>query len=268
MPRTQLDLQTINLDVLRSLPTYELPPSYRLQADPGNGCYGDAPGYPTYFTRSIYTSHGNGTPYRQGRPSQVILFEGVNYVTGFHGQTDVQRNTLMARLYKPLPEDHERVQQWERSIYAHQHHCYLHPTEVGEYGRGRKMIIFPLPSYKLKSFVDDPRFSEDWRQKAKAEVAAHNREEQMLAEAVCIPENAAAVVYIREVYPEHQPRLDWIETSPSTTGDWWTVEAKRPTRKTCPGPYPNNHHRMIHNDKGRCQYCGYEPKTTAAAEEE
>jgi hypothetical protein len=47
-----LDFSTINIDALQRLPSVTLPTTYRLQAGSGNGCFGDAPGFPTYFTRS------------------------------------------------------------------------------------------------------------------------------------------------------------------------------------------------------------------------
>lgn len=46
------DYNTIDKDKLARLPLYHKPSTYRLQSNPGNGCYLDPPGYPTYFTRA------------------------------------------------------------------------------------------------------------------------------------------------------------------------------------------------------------------------
>jgi hypothetical protein len=51
----RFDYSAINLTELQKLKTYNLPNSYRLQENYGNGCYMDPPGYPTYFTQSVYT---------------------------------------------------------------------------------------------------------------------------------------------------------------------------------------------------------------------
>jgi hypothetical protein len=53
------DLTTINRSRLESLPLAVLPPTYRLQAGCGNGCYLDPPGFPSYFTRHVYTPEEN-----------------------------------------------------------------------------------------------------------------------------------------------------------------------------------------------------------------
>jgi len=70
------DWSTIKLAELRKLPVYHLPPTYRLQEGSGNGCFGDPPGFPTYFTRGVYTAHGNNPP--RGY-SMVIQHAGVAY---------------------------------------------------------------------------------------------------------------------------------------------------------------------------------------------
>ena len=43
-----IDLSTLDLDEVRKLPVYKLPPTYRLGSY-GQGCAGDAPGFPTYM---------------------------------------------------------------------------------------------------------------------------------------------------------------------------------------------------------------------------
>ena len=100
-----MDFSTLNVAKLKKLDQYKLPPSYQLQDGSGNGCAGDPPGYPTYFTRNVYTKFGNDPPH--GRPSMVITFERVHYVVG-NGDYDAQ-SALLHRLWSPLPIDHPRT---------------------------------------------------------------------------------------------------------------------------------------------------------------
>ena len=56
----QLDMSTIDQQRLEELPLYKPPPSYRL-GSMGNGCAGDPPGYPSYFTRCVLSNQPAGT---------------------------------------------------------------------------------------------------------------------------------------------------------------------------------------------------------------
>lgn len=257
-----MDFSTINLDVLRSLPQYKIPPSYHLQKDSGNGCYGDAPGYPTYFTRSVYDKDGNN-PSRG--PYWVITFEDVvaggrvHYVTSSEwapGDTwekcHARQEALFRRLWLPLPLDHERVKLWIAETYRHHATCYYDDSKPER--DNDHTLIYPVPSYKLAKFVDDERFSDDWRTKAKAEIEARNHEIIRYAGNVAVPENHSAVRIIRRFYPEHQPDLDLIAHPPTkVVGQWWETEAQRPTPETCRprsiGPHPIN--------TTWCQWCGW-----------
>src|SRR5512139_2529311 len=71
------DYDTIDTVRLTHLPQYKLPPTYQLNDGMGAGCAGDPPGYPPYFLRSVYTSHGNSPA--KG-PQHVITYFGVHYV--------------------------------------------------------------------------------------------------------------------------------------------------------------------------------------------
>src|SRR4051812_49187147 len=118
-----MDFSTLNLDRLKKLPRYSLPPTYQLQQGSGNGCSGDPPGYPTYFTRSVYTRHGN---HPRNGPYMVIVFEGVNYVI------PTQEEKLVRNLWLPLSLDHPRTRLWISGTYRHHNHCY------GD-------VIYPVP---------------------------------------------------------------------------------------------------------------------------
>lgn len=266
--RLPYDLSTLNAQFLRKLKAYELPPSYHLQDSPGNGCYGDAPGYPSYFTYSVYTSHGNNPPYREGRVTQVIRFEGKLYATGWYGQTDEQRAKLFQRLFKALPEDHPRVQAWIYNQYRHFEHCYR-DVERPEHGRPGT-LIFPVPDYKLETVPDlksvkvsinaTPEEIDAARRAHQAAVdtaTAKNEAERLRGQRIATPDNHLAVIYIREFYPSHVARLDLIADPKPTgnQGDWWERHAERPTPETCPG----REGRMAggHVEDGWCQFCGY-----------
>jgi len=123
---------TINIKVLEGLPVYSLPPTYKLQRDSGNGCAGDPPGFPSYFTRSVYTSYGNA-PTRGY--SLVIVFnsvcydiESANWSGASYEEHRAKINALMRRLWSPLPLDHPRTQAWIADKYQHLNHCYLDPA--------------------------------------------------------------------------------------------------------------------------------------------
>lgn len=237
--------ETINFKVLKRLPVYILPPTYQLQPDMGNCCAGDPPGYPTYFTRSVYTKYGN-TPHRG--PQYVIAMHVVDA-----GYGD-ERDALMRRLWLPLPLEHPRTQAWIADKFKHLHSCYLNPALSGREQWDGK-VFYPVPKWGLESFVDDPRLSEEWRTKEKAQVELKNSEIILASCKIASIDNHAAVVSIREYYPEFKPTTDQFDGKMEATGNWWETMAKRPTPETCPGQYS-----MAHPTNGlRCQMCGYKP---------
>lgn len=254
-----MDYSTINIDALKRLRVCTLPLTYHLQTNSGNGCAGDAPGFPSYFTRSVYTQHGNNPP----RGAQtVISYEGVHYVISHHDDWKgcdwdavyAKTQRRLRRIWNPLPLEHPRTRAWIEHTYRHHAHCYL-DAERPENGRPGT-LIYPVPDYKLKHFTDDVRWSEEYRTAAKAEVEAFNSQERERAERIAIPENHSAVRVIRSFYPEYSPDADlWlIDNQPdSISGMWWETEAERPTPEQCRprsvGPHPVN---------GEwCQWCGW-----------
>lgn len=247
--------ETINMEVLKRLPVYTLPPTYQLQRDMGNGCAGDPPGYPTYFTRSVYTRHGNSGAYGY---SLVIERGGVCYgiKPGWKNKVRaVPCEELMRRLWLPLPLGHPRTQAWIASRFKHLHSCYLNPVLSGR-EQWDKIVFYPVPKWKLESFVDDPRFSDEWRTKEKAQVELKNSEIIASAANIASDYNHAAVVRIREYYPEFQPTRDQIDGKVETVGNWWETMATQPTPETCPGQYGTAHP----VNGSWCQMCGYKTK--------
>lgn len=252
------DHSTLDLELLAKLaPAYVKPPTYELQKDPGNGCFLDPPGYPTYFSQSVYTAHGDTPPHDQ--PHAILLGRALPVSLE-------KRDALFRRIYKPLPFDHPRVQAWVAALFVHFRGCYR-DEERHEHGKPG-ILIWPVPYYQLKTPVVDPKWQEKYKDAAIAEAEAFNEQERTRAARIAIDDNHLAVRAIREVYPDYQPRQIQVrnahgglttvrETDRSAwvgpaSGDWWERHAERPTPDKCVPPSWYGPHKA----KGRCQFCG------------
>jgi hypothetical protein len=254
---------TIDLNVLRSLPRVELPQSMHLQSDCGGGCAGDPPGFPTYFTRDVYSATGNSPRRNWKGHCKVISFGGVLHgvepnIWSEKDTWDSRRETqhkLFMRLWNKLPLDHPRTVAWIQSTYIHHRHCYQSSSKTGSWSD--KMIIYPVPSYKLRHFHDDSRFNDDWRAKEKASIEAYNANIMEMATREATWDNHDATILIRRFYPEwdvpeHNRDL-YLEPEWDHPGNWWETLESRPTPETCPGQYSMKHPCNI----TWCQMCGY-----------
>lgn len=225
-----MDTSTINQQELNKLPCLNLAAFHNnrlhLQDSSGNGCAGDPPGYPTYFTRCVYTTTGNSP--RPGVPHLTILERVVD-----DGRLHYEKiREILHRLWVPLPLDHERTRLWILSTYTHFHHCY-EDVNRPEFNRPGT-LIFPVPAYELKQFTDDQEWSEEYRAAKKAEVDAFNKMETDRAEIIAVPENHKAVKLIQRFYPDYRPEVDLIENPPKQhVGDWWETEETQPTEEKC-----------------------------------
>lgn len=257
-----MDYSTLNLTRLRRLKTYVLPATYRLQQGSGNACAGDPPGFPTYFTRSVYTQYGNSPPH--GRPQTVIVFEGVNYVVddgkwNSWEEFEGKREKLFLELWNPLPLDHERTRLWILGTYKHHNHCYN--------GFRDDTVIYPVPSYKQKSYRDDPKWKEEYVQAHRNEVDAFNAQLEEQTRALAIPENHNAVRIIRKFYPDYQPELDLIaDPGEKGVGQWWETEAVQPTPEQCTATQRHQGSGWHHPINGSwCQWCGWHAEESEVA---
>ena len=168
-----------------------------------------------------------------------------------------------------LPENHPRVQAWEQATYSHQGNCYHDPlAQVVPFEHGKPgTIIFPITRfwsnhYGLRTFKDDARFSDEWRTAEKESIERSNQEIMALIESVCIPANHFAVQTIRRYYPEHEPRLDWIENRPENPGSWYET-GDRPAPENCPG---DQSVKLKHPTGGSwCQFCGWRTEKQTVA---
>lgn len=238
-----MDTSTIHKANLSKLPKLNLLPTYHLQRGRGNGCAGDPPGYPTYFTRSIYTQYGDSPPH--GREDMELL--GHAFVSQ---SEDSKRERFFRRLWIPLPLDHPRSRQWIERTYQHFAHCYQ-DVDKPKYNRPGT-LIYPVPSYKLKTATIDEHWTEEYKAIVRLEAETYNRDAEDRAKHIAVPNNHKAVVIIRQYYPAYQPELDLIENPPQLfQADWWEREATRPTQETCPGHYDTKH-----GAQSNCRYCG------------
>jgi hypothetical protein len=234
------DYSTINLAVFRKLPLYQKPPTYRLQTDPGNGCHGDPPGYPSYFTQTVYT--GSGNTVRRGSVEMVLAVDGdmralwTNPRSYDYDRWTRMQKTLLRRLWKPLPVDHPRTLQWMRDLYTHFKGCLTCVMDGCEF-HTRDKIVIPRttpPQHGMDGFV------------------------------------STAVHQIRKYYPEFDgfpdADIDGIVDSgaykvlPPKRGDWWERVAEQPTPGTCVLSCPSWLRRYDggqHSEGQRCQWCGF-----------
>ncbi|MFA5401259.1 MAG: hypothetical protein WC359_12500 [Dehalococcoidia bacterium] len=219
-------------------PGYKLPDGFHL-GDRGCGCFLEPPGHPTYFVRPIYNSRGDSP----SRPPYYKLSG-----TGYEDLDDLP--------FTPIPYESPRVKEWEINLYRHMTRCY-HDESIEDRD---KTMIFPVPYYKLKHFLDDPRFSEEWRIKERAAIKQANDAVIAHALKVAVPENHRAYLAVKKYYPDAKPRLELIGRSKfPPSSNWWTIMEERPTPDKCPGEYGKPH--PVNGDW--CQFCGWMGKKEA-----
>lgn len=253
-----MNTDTINKKALALLPAFVCPPTYHLQREPGCGCYLDPPGFPSYFLQSVYTQYGNSP--RRGA-EYVIL--GRVFSRAENYEDHEKRESKLRKLWNPLPLEHPRTQAWIQTLFCHFQHCY-EDIERPEYGKPGT-LIYPVPTWRLKAFHDDPRFSDTWRAKERAAVEQANAEEETRSARIATWDNHRAVKMIRRYYPdfdrpdsnEYGGRASLMKGGATQRGDWWETEAEQPTPETCRprslGPHPIN--------GTWCQWCGWRKET-------
>lgn len=281
--------EALDLDKIRKLPIYKLPPSYRL-GEPGMGCAGDPPGYLSYYMRPIYNQYGNSP---SNAPDSVVLLNGVIRIVGDSRkskggtwdeyQAGVEK--LVRSLYKPLPFEHPRVQAWLAATFAHHGKHYQYPVETGEKEFGRQAtFFFPLQSFargykyerRHEVFKDRPELSDAWREKERAAIVAINeaidlenetirKQNQALSDSLkemATVDNHVAVRIVRQYYPDAPVEAleTLIENRPKSDGTWYETLPERPTPETCPGAYGRKHPM----NGSWCQVCGWHKEEVAA----
>ena len=251
----EMDKSTIDRNALSKLRVYVKPESYTIDKSFGSACHGSPPGFPSYLIQHVYTKYGNS-------PSKGATELIMGRVLMTADEDYRKREAKLMKLWNPLPYNHPRVRAWIVEKYRHLKHCYMHPSYVDKQG---VMEIVTGPSiwssqFRLKSFHDDPRFSDEWREKAKEEVNTYNLELYQKWAEVGKPEYHAAYVMVKQYYPEHVPDLELIESCPEVSeGDWWEVLDHKPSPEECPGTLRWGRSGRPHPSNGStwCQMCGW-----------
>lgn len=253
---------TINQEQLEKLTPYEKPPTDQLQQKSGNGCFLDPPGFPSYYTQSVYTQYGNSP--RKG-VEMVIFGRALYHSSDWDGVKDwdqlhENRQRRLKRLWVPLPPHHPRTKAWMGALFQHFRHCYKSATEL-EYNKP-KTVVYPVPSYELKTYRDDPRFSDEYRNAARAEVEQYNHDLTARRKAEATIDNHLAVITIRRYYPDYMPSPETeaallagqIPDGYTERGNWWETEDQKPTPETCRPRSVG-----VHPINGKwCQWCGWQ----------
>jgi hypothetical protein len=224
----------------------------------GQGCFMCPPSHPDHFKHLEYRDGGSGSV----ALSSVIEDEDGYYSEHLEEHLLEEIRQTFAKWENTKPAiDNPRTVAWMTHVYAHLNHCYKDDkaeAEPFEYGKPAT-LIFPVPSYKLRQFHDDHRFSDTWRENEVRQINLANDEIRAKYAKVCTPDNHAAVRFIREYYPEHTPRLDWIAQAPKNPGSWYETLEAPPKPEDCPGDVKV---KIKHPVNGSwCQFCGwYEEK--------
>jgi hypothetical protein len=269
-----MDFSTINIKALRRLPVYNLPPSYTLQRDPGNGCFLDPPGYPSYFTRNVYTRYGNN-PHKG--VLTVISYQGTHYVVehsddwkgGGWDEYRAKVDARLRRLWNPLPLEHPRTQAWIDYCIGYFDHCFIDPrtgkTECGswvtnenmwdildalgvEYSQALKEKVLRIEeASKLQYLHVEPEYLE-----------GSEELEYLKLDNLIYAKTNKDTHYIQEWYPEYEYDGNRKGSyGAGGVGSWWERLSSRPAPSECPGEAWQRH--PVNGTW--CQVCGWKSET-------
>ena len=225
------DYSTLNMAVLEALPNFV--GAGRISDQMGQGCFLDAPGFPSYFLRAVYNSRGDvPDSYPQAvialpNGMQKIVQPSVNntWREGDTWDTVTARHAAVLRsLWSPLPLDHPRVQAWIDYLYGYFRNCYI------DRAKGSRKVQ-DLLKYRPDDYT---------------------------------VEDHAATALVRDFYPDFEPTEENIERGcyGRPNGTWWEILAEKPTPENCPGDENMGRHPM--NGKW-CQVCGWKEEKREVA---
>lgn len=200
-----MDYSTINLEKLHKLPLYKMPAGIHLQENPGNGCFMDPPGYPTYFTQSVYNAHGNEL--RNG-PYTVLADPG--------GKLFVVDGKELSALWLPLPYVDLDTLEGEK---IEQHGGKFFVGEQNVTSVIRLAIWMQDVYWYFGGMYVNPELPENTHVEKLVSWNASKGEQYRPSFATV--ENYRPVTYIREFYQEHQPVQEWIEQKPGPAKNEW-----------------------------------------------
>lgn len=249
------DLNTINMEELSKLPSYDSEVSHYYHVDNhyGSACFLEPPGHPSYFIQSIYTFRGDH-PYEGAQ--QLLL----NHIISTD-KTDHKKDLepLLRRLYKKPKYNSFRVKAWEENLYSYFRSCYVNDSIGDKALYAENLLIFPIPFYKLNAFHipylcgKAYLYSRELRNKRKEKINWQNNRMISEAKKIAIPENHAAFRHVKEWYPRAKPRLDLISKPPRTAPHWYERLLKKPTPENCIGEDFQEH--PVNGTW--CQVCGW-----------
>lgn len=191
VPLEYMDFSTIDVNKLRRHTLYKKPATYTIDTRPGSANFLDAPGYPTHFLRNVYTQYGNDP-----KGEEILVINDPADVDTCYVVSQGYPRRSFRRLWVPLPEFHERVQLWEMQVYDYMHECYARPV-----GERNVSDCYILKYTKEREIIQDEGYQQ-----------------------YVFPDNALAILLIREFYPEHIPQEEWLAHGTGIGGaqhDWW-----------------------------------------------
>lgn len=274
------DVSTLRLDRLQKCPQISGVSPWKSM---GSGCFLDPPGFPSYFMRGYENRNNSGYAIQIGDMAYCVDGELANQGKGWIKPNwkklgiPEDRKERLKWLYQPLPFENERVQVWIMALYMHLRHCYVNPE--GE-RQADRLLIYPVQSteyIKEGLFVASPGLEKspfffqhlspktqeralamiaDCMTEAEAQVARKRAALNERVGKLCTIDTHAAVVDVREVYPNFTGNQDFMDGKFGRThaGDWYAVLAERPE------PCPLGHLVPEKNLGFVCQYCGREDR--------
>lgn len=154
-----LDYSTIDMEQLRKQPVYRMSPKYHFNSTPG-ACFNEPPGHPTYFTWSVY--HKGNQPDMGKGPGIWRCDHSIWGVAQVITDPDDKRMHYMVRpgdnhsyydqFWKPLPEEHPRVQAWLSYIYRFEIYMYS----------GKMDLVARDLEKRIKKYYPDHLIHYDW----------------------------------------------------------------------------------------------------------
>lgn len=246
--KLRYDWSTINLDEVNRRGS--VPSRYVLSDHMGAMCFMDAPGFTTYFIRSVYTRTGNTAPIdwsingralptadRFTERARTLLMEWLpdrswdfykyTWDLGVH-----LRHEYFKSLWIPLPYDHPRVQRWESAVYSYFRGTWADPSYPED-----QVHVWLLEEHGI-----------DIRKRWHVSNFPSGKPGNSGAE------NDPAYHMIREFYPEAKYKPELAESGGYGAGNWWTRLPYAPTPEECPGEDWKSHP----VNGSRCQVCGWE----------
>lgn len=252
-----MDYTTI--DFARLKYPIELNMHWHLSNSMGSGCYGDPPGYPSYFIQHIYNHLGN-TP--NGAPDQGVIHSPYN---GELYAVPDEREPFLRSIWLPLPIDHPRTRLWIHHAYAHSQHCYGDPAQGDKQRHVDRCIIWPVSKWSLpvrpepEVMYGQTKVRIDAADYRRLLTAYRTQVKVLIRHAWDIakdPANHLAVLAIRKFYPDYEPELNLIKKPYKFfQADWWEREVERPIPEKCPGFNNASHFNSMRLYKN-CRYCG------------